>query len=82
MPAALVPLAIDELPVFFVAAACASEETLVRGALELRVKESDRLATMAGGLAVLGEGSEAGAAASGGGISGGRPGSGGFLRGP
>jgi 3-phosphoshikimate 1-carboxyvinyltransferase len=54
VPEALVPLAIDELPVFFVAAACASEETLVRGALELRVKESDRLATMAAGLAVLG----------------------------
>jgi len=54
VPEALVPLAIDELPVFFVAAACASDETLVRGALELRVKESDRLATMAAGLAVLG----------------------------
>ena len=49
-----VPLAIDEFPAFFVAAACASGETLVRGALELRVKESDRLAAMAEGLGVLG----------------------------
>ena len=48
------PLAIDELPVFFVAAACAEGETLVRGALELRVKESDRLSAMAAGLARLG----------------------------
>jgi 3-phosphoshikimate 1-carboxyvinyltransferase len=40
--------------VFFVAAACATGETLVRGALELRVKESDRLAAMAAGLATLG----------------------------
>jgi 3-phosphoshikimate 1-carboxyvinyltransferase len=49
-----VPLAIDEFPVFFIAAACASGETLVRGALELRVKESDRLAAMAAGLTALG----------------------------
>lgn len=49
-----VPLAIDEFPVFFVAAACATGETVVRGALELRVKESDRLAAMAAGLATLG----------------------------
>jgi len=54
VPERLVPLAIDELPVFFIAAACASGETLVRGATELRVKESDRLAAMAAGLAVLG----------------------------
>ncbi|MGP8033723.1 MAG: 3-phosphoshikimate 1-carboxyvinyltransferase [Steroidobacteraceae bacterium] len=49
-----VPLAIDEFPAFFIAAACASGETLVRGALELRVKESDRLAAMAEGLGTLG----------------------------
>lgn len=49
-----VPLSIDEFPVFFIAAACASGETLVRGALELRVKESDRLAAMAAGLSTLG----------------------------
>lgn len=54
VPESLVPLAIDELPVFFIAAACARGETLVRGALELRVKETDRLAAMAAGLAVLG----------------------------
>jgi 3-phosphoshikimate 1-carboxyvinyltransferase len=54
VPEALVPLAIDEFPVFFIAAACASGETLVRGAHELRVKESDRLAAMAAGLTVLG----------------------------
>ena len=54
VPEALVPAAIDELPVFFIAAACAEGETLVRGALELRVKESDRLSAMAAGLATLG----------------------------
>jgi 3-phosphoshikimate 1-carboxyvinyltransferase len=54
VPEAIIPLCIDELPVFFVAAACASGETVVRGALELRVKESDRLAAMAAGLARLG----------------------------
>jgi 3-phosphoshikimate 1-carboxyvinyltransferase len=51
---ALVPLAIDEFPVFFIAAACAEGETQVRGAEELRVKESDRLAVMADGLEALG----------------------------
>jgi 3-phosphoshikimate 1-carboxyvinyltransferase len=50
----LVPLSIDEFPVFFVAAACAEGETLVRGAEELRVKETDRLAAMAEGLTILG----------------------------
>jgi len=54
MPAALVPLAIDELPVLFIAAACASGETVVTGALELRVKESDRIAAMSTGLTALG----------------------------
>jgi 5-enolpyruvylshikimate-3-phosphate synthase len=51
---ALVPLAIDEFPVLFVAAACAQGETLLRGAEELRVKESDRLDAMAQGLQSLG----------------------------
>jgi 3-phosphoshikimate 1-carboxyvinyltransferase len=51
---AMVPLAIDEFPVFFIAAACAAGDTLVRGARELRVKESDRLAAMAEGLGRLG----------------------------
>src|SRR6185437_12460062 len=50
VPRALVPLAIDEFPVFFIAAACAEGDTLVRGAEELRVKETDRLAAMAEGL--------------------------------
>lgn len=54
VPEPLVPLSIDEFPVFFIAAAMAEGETLVRGALELRVKESDRLAAMAQGLTVLG----------------------------
>jgi 3-phosphoshikimate 1-carboxyvinyltransferase len=54
VPEALVPLAIDEFPVFFIAAAAASGETVVTGAGELRVKESDRLATMATGLSTLG----------------------------
>ncbi|HEX5458795.1 MAG TPA: 3-phosphoshikimate 1-carboxyvinyltransferase [Steroidobacteraceae bacterium] len=54
VPESLVPSSIDEFPVFFVAAAAAQGETLVRGALELRVKESDRLAAMAQGLTVLG----------------------------
>jgi 3-phosphoshikimate 1-carboxyvinyltransferase len=54
VPAHLVPLSIDEFPVFFIAAACAEGETVVRGAAELRVKESDRLAVMAEGLASLG----------------------------
>jgi 3-phosphoshikimate 1-carboxyvinyltransferase len=54
VPERLVPLAIDEFPAFFVAAACAEGETLVSGAAELRVKESDRIAAMARGLAELG----------------------------
>jgi 3-phosphoshikimate 1-carboxyvinyltransferase len=54
VPAALVPLAIDEFPVLFIAACCADGETLISGAEELRVKESDRIAAMGAGLAVLG----------------------------
>ena len=54
VPEALVPLAIDEFPVLFIAAAAARGETQVSGAAELRVKESDRLAAVAEGLAVLG----------------------------
>jgi 3-phosphoshikimate 1-carboxyvinyltransferase len=50
----LVSLAIDELPVLFVAAACARGETWVTGAEELRVKESDRIAAMSAGLTALG----------------------------
>lgn len=54
VPPALVPLAIDEFPVLFVAAACAAGETRITGAEELRVKESDRIAAMATGFAALG----------------------------
>ncbi len=53
-PRNLVPLAIDELPVLFIAAACAQGETSVTGAEELRVKESDRIAAMSAGLTALG----------------------------
>jgi len=49
-----IPLAIDEFPAIFVAAACAEGKTNLRGAEELRVKESDRIAVMADGLTVLG----------------------------
>jgi 3-phosphoshikimate 1-carboxyvinyltransferase len=54
LPPALVPDMIDEFPALFVAAACASCETVVSGAEELRVKESDRIAAMARGLRSLG----------------------------
>jgi 3-phosphoshikimate 1-carboxyvinyltransferase len=74
----LVSLSIDELPVLFIAAACAQGETWVSGAEELRVKESDRIAAMSAGLTTLGvahtalpdgmriEGREAGSAFTGG----------------
>lgn len=58
IPEALVPLAIDEFPVLFVAAACAQGETRLTGAEELRVKESDRIQVMADGLKVLGVSAE------------------------
>lgn len=54
IPAELVPLAIDEFPALFIAAACAEGDTLLSGAGELRVKESDRIQVMAEGLQVLG----------------------------
>jgi 3-phosphoshikimate 1-carboxyvinyltransferase len=54
VPKDLVSLAIDELPVLFIAAACAQGETRVTGAEELRVKESDRIAAMSAGLTALG----------------------------
>lgn len=54
VPPELVPLAIDEFPVFFVAAACASGTTRVTAAAELRHKESDRIQVMADGLDRLG----------------------------
>ena len=54
IPVDQVPLAIDEFPALFIAAANAEGITRLRGAEELRVKESDRLQAMAEGLAVLG----------------------------
>ena len=54
IPPQLVPLAIDEFPVIFVAAACARGRTVLTGAEELRVKESDRIQVMADGLQTLG----------------------------
>ncbi len=54
IPENLVALAIDEFPVIFVAAACAEGETVLTGAKELRVKESDRIQVMADGLKTLG----------------------------
>ncbi|MEO5565311.1 MAG: 3-phosphoshikimate 1-carboxyvinyltransferase [Luteimonas sp.] len=54
VPVACVADMIDEFPALFVAAACATGNTIIRGAAELRVKESDRLATMAAGLRALG----------------------------
>jgi 3-phosphoshikimate 1-carboxyvinyltransferase len=54
LPESLVPDMIDEFPVLFIAAAVASGRTVIRGAAELRVKESDRIATMATGLRTLG----------------------------
>jgi len=59
IPVDLVPLAIDEFPAIFVAAACASGETVLHGAEELRVKESDRIQVMADGLQALGIRAEA-----------------------
>lgn len=54
IPQDQVPLAIDEFPALFVAAACARGTTRLTGAHELRVKESDRIAVMARGLKTLG----------------------------
>lgn len=54
IPEDQVPLAIDEFPVLFIAAACAEGQTILSGAEELRVKESDRIQVMADGLAACG----------------------------
>ena len=54
IPERLVPLAIDEFPALFIAAAAARGETVLSGAEELRHKESDRIETMARGLRTLG----------------------------
>ena len=49
-----VPLLVDELPLFALAASCARGESVVRGAQELRVKETDRIDTVATGLKAIG----------------------------
>jgi len=54
IPENLVSLAIDEFPIIFIAAACAKGTTVLTGAAELRVKESDRIQVMADGLRALG----------------------------
>jgi 3-phosphoshikimate 1-carboxyvinyltransferase len=75
IPLAQVPLAIDEFPVLFIAAACARGRTLLSGAEELRVKESDRIQVMADGLRALGiqaEPTEDGMIIQGGSLSAGR----------
>jgi 3-phosphoshikimate 1-carboxyvinyltransferase len=74
IPQELVSLAIDEFPVLFVAAACAKGVTVLSGAEELRVKESDRIQVVVDGLLQLGVKAEAkadGAIIYGGAISGG-----------
>ena len=58
IPESQIPLAIDEFPALFIAAAVAEGDTILRGAEELRVKESDRLAAMAAGLTLIGVKSE------------------------
>jgi 3-phosphoshikimate 1-carboxyvinyltransferase len=75
IPPELVPLAIDEFPALFVAAACAEGVTTLSGAEELRVKESDRIQVMADGLIALGIDAQPtpdGIRITGGGLSGGR----------
>ena len=59
IPPDLVPLAIDEFPALFIAAACAEGRTVLTGAEELRVKESDRIQVMVAGLRTLGVDAEA-----------------------
>jgi len=54
IPSSLIANSIDEFPIIFIAAACAQGQTILRGAEELRVKESDRIALMATGLQSLG----------------------------
>jgi len=54
IPEDQVPLAIDEFPSIFIAAACAEGKTILTGAEELRVKESDRIQVMVDGLKIVG----------------------------
>ena len=83
IPEEQVPLAIDEFPALFVAAACAEGQTVLTGAEELRVKETDRIQVMADGLQALGVDAtptEDGMVVNGGEIQGGRVDSGGDHR--
>ncbi len=59
IPEEQVPSAIDEFPAIFIAAACADGKTVLSGAEELRVKESDRIQVMVDGLRQLGVRAEA-----------------------
>jgi len=54
IPEDQVPLAIDEFPAISIAAACAQGQTILTGAEELRVKESDRIQAMIDGMKILG----------------------------
>lgn len=74
IPQDLVSIAIDEFPILFIAASVAKGQTIIKGAKELRVKESDRIASMVTGLQVLGinaESLEDGAIINGGTLKGG-----------
>ncbi|KTD82282.1 3-phosphoshikimate 1-carboxyvinyltransferase [Legionella waltersii] len=74
IPESMVSLAIDEFPILFIAAACAQGRTILHGARELRMKESDRIGSMVQGLTQLGvnaEGFEDGVSIQGGLIKGG-----------
>ncbi len=74
IPEDQVPLAIDEFPVIAIAAACAQGQTILTGAEELRVKESDRIQAMIDGLQILGidcEGTDDGMIINGGKLTGG-----------
>lgn len=74
IPQEFVSIAIDEFPIIFIAAAAAKGQTVLKGAKELRVKESDRISSVIHGLQVLGLSAEAledGAIINGGSINGG-----------
>ena len=54
VPSSQVPTLVDELPLFALAAGCARGESVVRGAGELRAKETDRIETAAAALRAVG----------------------------
>lgn len=83
VPAEWVPAAIDEFPLIMALAAAAEGCTRIRGAAELRVKESDRLAVMSAQLRALGvavDETDDGADVHGGGVAGGQVDAGGDHR--